>query len=126
MLPSKMNKDSTYELMRIGEQTIDPAVAQAQSKQVKEEVQEAKREHIQVKKILGQMESMEPEDENWEMKLKELEQDVEHHVREEEEEIFPEARKVLSADELAQLGERMTARKQELEKSMRVGAENAA
>lgn len=106
----------------IEEEIFYPAVAQAQSKQAKEEVQEAQREHTQVKKILGQMENLEPEDENWEMKLKELQQDVEHHVREEEGELFPEARKVLQQDELTQLGEQLAARKQELQKSM--GMEN--
>jgi iron-sulfur cluster repair protein YtfE (RIC family) len=106
----------------IEEEIFYPAVAQAQSKQAKEEVQEAKREHTQVKKLLGEMENLEPEDENWEMKLKELQQDVEHHVREEEGELFPEARKVLPQDELTRLGEQLAARKQELEKSM--GMEN--
>jgi hemerythrin superfamily protein len=43
--------------------------------------------------------------------LKEL---VEHHAEEEEKEMFPRARKLLSRDELASLGERLEARKTEL------------
>jgi hemerythrin-like domain-containing protein len=43
--------------------------------------------------------------------LKEL---VEHHADEEEAEMFPRAKKLLSKDELAELGEQLEARKQEL------------
>jgi hemerythrin-like domain-containing protein len=43
--------------------------------------------------------------------LKEL---VEHHVKEEEGEMFPRARKLMSKDELRALGEQMETRKQEL------------
>jgi hypothetical protein len=39
---------------------------------------------------------------------------VEHHAREEEEEMFPQARKALSSQELNELGERMAERKREL------------
>jgi hemerythrin-like domain-containing protein len=43
--------------------------------------------------------------------LKEL---VEHHADEEEKEMFPRAKKLLSRDELAELGERLQQRKAEL------------
>ena len=43
--------------------------------------------------------------------LKEL---VEHHVKEEEHEMFPRAKKLMSKDELDALGEQLQARKQEL------------
>lgn len=53
--------------------------------------------------------------------LKEL---VEHHVKEEEGEMFPRARKLMSKDELQALGEQMEARKRELlkQKSPRAAA----
>lgn len=43
--------------------------------------------------------------------LKEL---IEHHIEDEEKEMFPRARKLLDAAALAELGQRMQARKQEL------------
>ena len=46
--------------------------------------------------------------------LKEL---IEHHADEEEKEMFPRARKLLDTATLAELGQRMQARKQELLKA---------
>ena len=47
-------------------------------------------------------------------KAKVLKELVEHHADEEEEDMFPRARKLMSRDELRDLGERMEARKKEL------------
>jgi hemerythrin-like domain-containing protein len=43
-----------------------------------------------------------------------MKENVEHHIEEEEDEMFPQARQVFSKDELVELGERMQARKQQL------------
>jgi len=43
-----------------------------------------------------------------------MKENVEHHIEEEEDEMFPQARQVFSKDELVELGERMQARKAEL------------
>ena len=46
-----------------------------------------------------------PADETWEMKIKVLKEDVEHHVKEEEGEMFPDARKFLGEKRLIELGD---------------------
>jgi iron-sulfur cluster repair protein YtfE (RIC family) len=101
----------------IEEEIFYPAVAKMQSASAKDEIREARHEHAQVKKILQKMERMEPDNEKFEASLKELEQDVEHHVHEEETEIFPDARKHMEEDELSELGQQLSARKKELEKA---------
>ena len=55
-----------------------------------------------------------PSSENFSGRAKVLKELVEHHADEEEKEMFPRAKKLLSRAELADLGERMEARKQEL------------
>ena len=50
------------------------------------------------------------------MKLKVLREDIEHHVHEEETEMFPDATKFLGESRLAELGVQLEARKKQLEK----------
>ena len=52
------------------------------------------------------------DDEQWTAKFTVLKENVEHHVEEEEEEMFQKARKVLSEDEIDELGERLQQAKQ--------------
>jgi hemerythrin-like domain-containing protein len=50
------------------------------------------------------------------MKIKVLREDVEHHVKEEESEMFPDAKKFLGEKHLMELGAELEARKEELAK----------
>jgi hemerythrin-like domain-containing protein len=43
-----------------------------------------------------------------------MKENLEHHIEEEEQDMFPKARKVFDQQELDELGERMAARKEEL------------
>ena len=55
-----------------------------------------------------------PASEKFSGRAKVLKELVEHHADEEEKEMFPRAKKLLSKDELAELGARLEARKEEL------------
>jgi len=68
---------------------------------------EAYEEHRLVKQLLGELESESKETEEWTAKFTVLKENVEHHVEEEEGEMFKKARKVLSEDELETLGARL-------------------
>ena len=73
---------------------------------------EAEVEHTSIKDLVAQIEAMGPADDLYDAKVTVLGEYVNHHVKEEEGEIFPKARK---ADlDLMQLGEQMKARKEEL------------
>ena len=56
---------------------------------------------------------MQVDSEQWTAKLKVLQENVEHHVEEEEGEMFKGAHAVLSKEQLEQLGTRMAAEKKE-------------
>lgn len=73
---------------------------------------EAEVEHASVKDLVSQIEEMDPDDDLYDAKVKVLGEYVRHHVQEEENEIFPKARK--AELDLAQLGTELQARKQEL------------
>jgi hemerythrin-like domain-containing protein len=68
---------------------------------------EAYEEHAIVKQLLEELESSRKDDEQWTAKFTVLKENIEHHVEEEEGEMFKKARKVLSEDEIAKLGERL-------------------
>src|SRR6266478_1087167 len=102
----------------IEEEIFYPAVKKARSEHVKDEVREAYEEHKQIKGLLAQVSSITPADETYDMKIKVLKEDVEHHVKEEEGEMFPDAKRFLGESRLVELGAQLEARKQELENNL--------
>jgi hemerythrin superfamily protein len=101
----------------IEEEIFYPAVKAARAKNVKDEVREAYEEHKQIKSLLAQIAGITSADETYDMKIKVLMEDVEHHVKEEETEMFPDAKKFLGEKRLMELGAQLEARKQQLEKN---------
>jgi hemerythrin superfamily protein len=79
-------------------------------------IEEAYDEHHEVEEMLAEMAQMSPEDEEWAENLKELKANIEHHVKEEEHELFPLAAKALSEEEATELGETIAEEKQEMMK----------
>jgi len=68
-------------------------------------------EHRIVKELLAELDAMAKDDEVWTAKMSVLKENVEHHVEEEEGEMFPKARKALTEEEIETLGTRMEAAK---------------
>jgi hypothetical protein len=60
---------------------------------------------------MGELEDLDVADESWGAKASVMKENVEHHIEEEEGDMFVKTRQVFDADELAELGERMEARK---------------
>ena len=78
----------------------------------KDIVLEGYEEHDVVSRLMGELDGMEPTDEHFGPKAKVMAENVEHHIEEEEGEMFKKARQVFEADELTELGERMTKRRE--------------
>ena len=71
-------------------------------------VLESIEEHKQIKMVLSDLEQADKGTDEWRAGLKVLMEDVQHHVGEEEKELFPKVEdKVLSRQELEDLGKRM-------------------
>jgi hemerythrin superfamily protein len=75
-------------------------------------VPEAAVEHATLKNLIAQVEGVEPDGEMFDAKIKVLSEYVKHHVKEEEGELFPKAKKT-NIDMVA-LGAQIHARKEEL------------
>lgn len=76
-------------------------------------VDEATVEHASAKDLIAQIHAMDPHDDLYDAKVKVLGEYIEHHVKEEEKEMFPLAKK--AGIDLVALGERIQARKEEIE-----------
>jgi len=63
---------------------------------------------------MAEIEGVPYDDETWGAKFKVMKENIEHHIEEEESEMFKQARQVFDEDDLEALGERMGARKQQL------------
>jgi hemerythrin-like domain-containing protein len=80
----------------------------------KELVLEAYEEHNLVDMVVAEIDETPFDDETLGAKLTVMKENIEHHIDEEESEMFPQARKVFERSELTELGGRMQARKDEL------------
>ena len=94
----------------IEEQVFYPAVRRAVSS-LGDEVLEALEEHHVVKWTLSELEGMTAEDERFQPKVTVLMENVRHHVREEERDLFPQVRKAMAAAQLQELGDGLRAAK---------------
>jgi hemerythrin-like domain-containing protein len=77
----------------------------------KDIVTEGFEEHHVVDLLMGELEDLDVADESWGAKALVMKENVEHHIEEEEGEMFRTARQVFDQVELDDLGERMAKRK---------------
>ena len=84
-----------------------------QHPRAKEIVLEGYEEHNVVDMVMGELEALPVEDETWGAKAKVMIENIEHHIEEEEGEMFQKARQVFDRQELEDLGKAMEARKME-------------
>jgi hemerythrin-like domain-containing protein len=96
----------------IEEEIFYPALRRfAEAKSI---VLEAYEEHDVVDAIMSDLVATPVSDETWAAKLSVMKENLEHHIEEEEGEMFDQARQVMTRGELQKLGEEMQARKEEL------------
>jgi hemerythrin superfamily protein len=76
-------------------------------------VLESLEEHTIVKWVCAELAGLSPDDEHFDARLTVLREMVEHHVQEEEQELFPQVRKALGRKRLAALGDEMAVAKRQ-------------
>jgi hemerythrin superfamily protein len=75
---------------------------------------ESLEEHLSIKRVLADLLDTQADDETFDAKIKVLKEQIEHHVAEEEGELFPKVRKLLDATELDALEQEMVAEQEQL------------
>lgn len=95
----------------IEEEIFYPALEETE--EAREIALEAYEEHRLVKQLLTELEAEPKDTEEWTAKFTVLKENIEHHVEEEEGEMFKNARQALTEEEIETLGEQLQAAKQQ-------------
>ena len=95
----------------IEEEIFYPALEEAE--ETREITLEAYEEHRLVKQLLAELEAEPKDSEEWTAKFTVLKENIEHHVEEEEGELFKKARQAFSEEEIETLGEQLQDAKQQ-------------
>jgi hemerythrin-like domain-containing protein len=104
----------------IEEEIFYPAFKEAGEKEEAKMYYEALEEHRAAGDlVLPDLLNTKPDSENFSGRAKVLKELIEHHVKEEEGQMFKNAKKLFSGEELAQLGKRMEQRKAEVIKELK-------
>lgn len=93
-------------------------VVQKELKEAEDLVDEAKVEHASLRWLIQQLQSAEPSSDLYEAKVTVLKEYVEHHVKEEEKEMFPKVKK--SEIDIDALGETLQNAKLALQKKLKL------
>jgi len=96
---------------KIEEEIFYPAVRELGTSKAEEMIDEAFEEHHVVDLVLAELPKVDPEDERFEAKITVLSELVEHHVEEEEGEMFQMAEDQIPEDTLQRLGSLMQGEK---------------
>jgi len=92
---------------RLEEQLLYPALQNFD--ETRDQVEESYEEHREVDELLAKMSTP---GEDWNDQLDDLKSDLEHHIEEEENEMFPKAQSLLGQTRLEEMGRQMEQMKQ--------------
>lgn len=95
------------------EQVFYPAVKARRTEDI---LLESLEEHLSLKRLLADLLALDPQETTFEPKFKVLREQMEHHHKEEEDNLFPKVRKLLDETALRRLGEEMLALQQGLQR----------
>jgi hemerythrin superfamily protein len=96
----------------IEEHHFYPAV---KAKRTEDILLESLEEHLAIKRVISDLLELDADDATFDAKLEVLKEEVQHHVEEEESDLFPKVRALMDEDRLEALGEEMSAEQAELE-----------
>jgi len=103
---------------QLEEKIFYQAFRQVAEKEPKKLVRESFEEHKIVKTLVAELAQMQPKEEQFDAKVTVLKESLEHHVKEEEGELFPAAKKLLGDERLQELGAEMRDLKEELQQKI--------
>jgi len=95
----------------IEEEAFYPAV---KAKRTEDILLESLEEHLGIKRVLADLIDLDASDETFDAKTKVLQEQVEHHVGEEEDDLFPKVKKIFDEETLVAIAQQMALLQEEL------------
>ena len=95
----------------IEEAAFYPAV---KAKRTEDILLESLEEHLGIKRVLSDLIDLDSDDETFDAKAKVLQEQVEHHVEEEEGDLFPKVKKIFDEETLVAIAQQMAELQEEL------------
>jgi hemerythrin superfamily protein len=95
----------------IEEEAFYPAV---KAKRTEDILLESLEEHLGIKRVLSDLIDLDASDETFDAKAKVLQEQVEHHVGEEEDDLFPKVKKIFDEETLVAIAQQMALLQEEL------------
>jgi hemerythrin superfamily protein len=99
----------TIELVRHAVAEEVAVYPEVKRKVSEEEAERAKREHAEAEETMKRLENLDTDDATFEQEIRKLMGEIRQHVTEEEGEMFPRMREIMTQDELTELGKRVEA-----------------
>ncbi|MFN7927965.1 MAG: hemerythrin domain-containing protein [Blastocatellia bacterium] len=100
---------------QLEETALYPALQQYE--ELKDITLEAIEEHRQVKTLLREVSNLTKGSEKMQAKVKVMQENIEHHVKEEEKEMFPLIRQAIPSEDLLRIGQDLQQKRTELQKT---------
>lgn len=97
----------------IEERFFYPSVKAEETEEI---LHESLEEHLGAKRIIADLLDLQPSDEHFDAKMKVLKEQIEHHVEEEEGDLFPKVRRLMDKDSLESLGAIMEQEYEDMQK----------
>jgi iron-sulfur cluster repair protein YtfE (RIC family) len=98
--------------MEMEEKYFYPLIQKAKDDKAVELSEEAQLEHTEAKKPIKELLSGKLDNVEFKVKLELLQLEITHHAEEEEKELFPKAKEILSAEQVTDITEKMVALKE--------------
>jgi hemerythrin superfamily protein len=96
------------------EEEVFYAWVRSLSEEIGADVEEGLQEHHEVDILMEEASSLDPTSPQWQAKAKVIVENTEHHIGEEEEDLFPAVRSVTAAEDRQRIGRQLESRKAEL------------
>jgi hemerythrin superfamily protein len=122
ILHAQSERDREEMMLKLQQDILSHAISEERTfyarlrkdEKLKQTISHAEEEHEEVEDLLQELTTISPAGEEWMELFKEIKQSLEQHIRQEEKEVFPLARKIITTQEANELARKMNAAKRQM------------